>query len=178
MAKLRLVVDTAEDLGALTIDSSNRQKWLRNLVDYLDAVGLGTQSASIVSSNVAVTAFSTLALSGGGPANNETFVVNGVTFTCKTSGATGNEFNIGADNTATAVNIAAAVNASATAGIPGIVTATSSGAVVTLSAAIPGRIGNAVTITESLANTALGNATGGRFNSGADSNQVTWSFGR
>jgi hypothetical protein len=51
-------------------------------------------------------------------AANDTITINGVTFTCKTSGAGANEFDTGgATNATTATNFAAAVNASTSAGI-------------------------------------------------------------
>lgn len=45
------------------------------------------------------------------PVDGDYLVVQGVVFTAKAAGATGNQFNIGVDNTATAVNLAAVLNA-------------------------------------------------------------------
>ena len=59
-------------------------------------------------------------------------VVAGTTFTCVASGATGNEFNVGVDDTATAVNLAAKIDALAN------ITATSDAAVVTVTSTVPG----------------------------------------
>jgi len=55
--------------------------------------------------------------------NTDTCVLNGLTFTCVTSGATtaDREYNLGADNAATAVNLAALLT-NATYGVPGITT--------------------------------------------------------
>lgn len=72
--------------------------------------------------------------------------INGVTFTAIASGATGNQFNVGVSDTATATNLAAAINASVTALIPGYVTATSLATVVTVTAVTKGISGNAITI--------------------------------
>ena len=58
--------------------------------------------------------------------------VGETTFTCVASGATGDQFNVGIDDTATAVNLAAKINA-----LEGV-TATSDGAVVTVTADAPG----------------------------------------
>lgn len=49
------------------------------------------------------------------PAAESTLVINGVTFTAKASGATGAQFNIGADLAAALTNLATALNASANA---------------------------------------------------------------
>lgn len=89
--------------------------------------------------------------------------VNGTTFTCVASGATGNQFNVGGTDTITATNLAAAINASATAVVSGAVVATSSGAVVTITALASGAGGNMYTISGGQATiTASGaNLTGG-----------------
>ncbi len=60
----------------------------------------------------------------------DTVTVGGVTFTAIASGATGNQFNVGASTTATATNLAAVLNANAT--ISALYTATASTNVVTL----------------------------------------------
>lgn len=75
-------------------------------------------------------------------------VLNGTTLTCVNSGATSVQFNKGATDTLTAVNIAAAINStSAPAGIVGVFRATSSAAVVTVECISPGIIGNSITAT-------------------------------
>lgn len=80
-------------------------------------------------------------------ANTNTLTINGVVFTCVTSGATGNQFNVGASDTEAAANAAIAINASVTALIPGYVTGTSALGVVTISSAFRGLGGNQTTIT-------------------------------
>ena len=72
--------------------------------------------------------------------------VNGVTFTAVASGATGNQWNIGASDTISAANLAAAINGSVTAGAAGVVFATSSGAVVTIWSSVPGTYANNITL--------------------------------
>ena len=59
-------------------------------------------------------------------------VVGTTTFTCVASGATGNQFNLGLNDTATAVNLAAKIDA-----LPNI-TATSDADVVTVTSTVPG----------------------------------------
>lgn len=75
-----------------------------------------------------------------------TILINGVTFTCVASGATGNQFNVGGTDTLTAVAAAAAINASVTALVSGYVTATSALGVVTITAVASGLPGNGFTI--------------------------------
>lgn len=100
--------------------------------------------------------------------------INGVTFTCVASGATGNQFNVGADDDETAENMAAAINASATALVSTQVTASASAAVVTITAKIKGYAGNAVTIASADATIT---ASGARLTGGApDPTAITLSF--
>lgn len=95
----------------------------------------------------------------GSPSNNETITVNGVVFTAKTSGATGNQFNIGASVTANGDNLAAAINASTTAGIINVVSASNVAGVVTFSSVVPGEVGLNTPITEALTNFTLAATT-------------------
>ena len=78
-----------------------------------------------------------------------TFVINGVTFTCVNSGAGTNEFNVGLNNTATALSAANAINASATALVAGYVTASAALNVVTVTSSFYGKAGNMTTLTGS-----------------------------
>lgn len=89
------------------------------------------------------------------PANNDTIVINGVTFTAKTSGATGDQFNLGASATAAAANLVAAVNASATAGVKDVVILSNVAGVVTFKSKQAGKVGNAIVLSESLGNFTL-----------------------
>lgn len=104
--------------------------------------------------------------------------INGVTFTCVASGATGNQFNVGADDTETAENLAAAINASVTALVAGYVTAASSVVAmvprVTVTSAFYGKSGNQ-TLIASADGTIV--ASGTRLTGGAaDSGAKTYQF--
>lgn len=89
--------------------------------------------------------------------------VNGIAFTCKSSGASGlTEFNVGGDDTASAANIATVLNAHTT--LDGMIIATSATTVVTITALLPGEIGNAVT----LAISAHGSVSGARLSGGTN----------
>jgi hypothetical protein len=59
---------------------------------------------------------------------------------------TGNKFNIGGSLAATALNISYAINSSTSDAVSGVVSASSSGAVVTISALAPGKLGNGNTV--------------------------------
>lgn len=87
---------------------------------------------------MAITAVITIASSRGQvdvntPVAADAFSINTHAFTARASGASGDEFNIGATNADSATNLAAAINASITSGITGVFTATASGNSVLLS---------------------------------------------
>lgn len=86
-------------------------------------------------------------LTGTSVIATDAVVINGVTFTCVASGATGNQFNVGASDALTMAALAAAINASVTAKIAGYVTATSLLTVTTVTAVAYGLSGNMFTIT-------------------------------
>jgi len=90
----------------------------------------------------------------GQPSNNQTFVVNGETFTAKTSGAGASEFNIGAAYTDTATNLAACIT---TYGVT--VEASAASGVVTISFTVGGETGNNLSATSNLSNATLTQAT-------------------
>lgn len=103
--------------------------------------------------------------------NTNTLTINGVVFTAVTSGATGNQFNVGANDVATAVNAAASINASTTALVDGYVTATANVGSLTgvmITSDFYGIAGNQATITggQSTIHASAGRLTGGTNDSG------------
>ena len=138
---------------------------LQSYLNYLAGVNGGQFQATIYVYVGAVQATATLT-STGSASNGETFSLCNVTFTAKTSGATGNQFNISGTPGTQAANIAAAINGSAD--LNGIVTATALAGVVTVAAVIPGLLGNGLQISESLTN-----VTATAFAGGADGDTLT-----
>lgn len=69
-------------------------------------------------------------------AATDTVKINNITFTAVSSGAAGNQFNVGADTTATAANLASALNANTT--VNELYSATSSENTVTLTEKVAG----------------------------------------
>lgn len=112
---------------------------LRHLLSMLNG-GDRTGTLAIAVQNNATQASGTLTLSSTVATN--TCAINGVTFTCESGGASGNQFNVGGSDTLTAANLASAINGSATTGVKGIITATSALGVVTVKATLPGITGN------------------------------------
>lgn len=105
-------------------------------------VRAGTMDLQVNGGSTGVKASGTVTFSS--LANNDTVTVGGVTFTAKTSGATGAQFNLGASDSDAAANFAAVVNSNATT--QGMVTASATGAVTTVTALPYGTIGNLVSL--------------------------------
>lgn len=119
----------------------------------------------------------TITQSSAAPSDGDTVTVNGRVYTFKTALSTGptvpDQVLAGANVTAAAANLAAALNAGAGVGvnysvgtlINQDVSATSNAGVVTVSARNPGDEGNAITLAESGSNTAV---SGGTLSGGSD----------
>lgn len=135
----------------------------RALAEYLKGVAGGVNRSEIVVNLGAVQASGSVTFTGA-PSNDETLSIANVTFTAKTSGASGNEFNIDGTNN-TAANLAAAINASSD--LSKIVSASAASGVVTLTAHVPGKAGNAIELSESLSN-----ATVTAFTNGAEGTET------
>lgn len=130
---------------------------IRDIASYLQRLA---ENGSILLSyaDTAVSA-STTGTFTGAPTATDTITINGVIFTARASGATGDEFNIGTTVTETAANLAAAINASTTAGIINTVRATSAAGVVTFYSVVPGPVGKNIPLSESLDNFTLAQTT-------------------
>ncbi len=133
---------------------------VNNFRDYLGGVTGGNYAAKLSWQVGAVKATATMTNTAAAVAA-ETFVLCNVTFTARASGATTNEFNLSATVGTQAANIAAAINASPN--LAGMVSATSLAGIVTITAVVPGLIGNAFQFSESLTGVAIT-----AFASGAD----------
>lgn len=163
------VVTCFSKLGRVPIDNS-RLASIHRFVSWLRGFAGGAHSSenTIICRNNAVAASGTVTMAT--PVAGNTVTLGGVVFTAVASGATGNQFNTGGGNNAAATSLAAAINASSTAGVVGCVTASASSAVVTITAAIPGKIGNAITLASSGATVAV---SGARLANGAEDTVIT-----
>lgn len=149
--------------------------------DFINSIQSGTELAQgtgvapsigiIVQGNEA---YAATTLTGVSVIATNTIVINGVTFTCMASGATGNQFNVGASDTLTMAAAAAAINASVTGLVAGYVVATSATNVLTLTSAFPSLAGNQCTVTSAGGTITVANArlVGGA----ADATAQTLSF--
>jgi phage tail sheath gpL-like len=105
------------------------------------SVNLDISSGTLASATGVVTCASV--------ANNDTVTVNGVVFTAKTSGPTGDQFLVGVSNTADGAALAACINASTTAGASGVFQASAAAGVVTITSSVAGLIGNSIQVKSS-----------------------------
>lgn len=112
--------------------------------------GTGATAAVAASGTVTIT-------TGQNVSAGDTVTVGGVVYTAVASGATGNQFDVGADADASAANIAAVIG--------GIATATADDNVVTITASIAGVVGNSITLGASGTNLT---ASGANLSGGAD----------
>jgi hypothetical protein len=173
---IRAVITAPESVVQLAsiVPMPDSKQGANNVINYLSALVGGSKNGSIEIKLGAIKA-SLLGTFTGDPTAGQALTINGVTFTARASGASTNEFNIvtGANGTA----LAAAINASTTAGIAGIVEASSASAqVVTVTCKVPGLVGNAIACTENMDNfTLAGSAT--KLAGGTDGTATTLSLG-
>jgi hypothetical protein len=178
MSKVRLDLDIKELQATIDADlrlTANEPRFgIAKFCEWLQgeaSVGFGFR-ARIATGAVPATCTFTFT---GLPTAAQTCTINGVTFTAVASGATNAQFNIGADATATAANMAAAINACSTAKIVNVVTATAAAGVVTITAVAPGLGGNAmIAPTNALTNA----STSGAWANGAEGTITVLAAGR
>lgn len=137
--------------GKSPLVSGDKRLTLRNIINLFTALITGQRAgggnASVVVEAAAVAASASITFAS--VANNDTLTIGGNVFTAKTSGPSGDQFLVGVSNTADAAAAAAVINASATAGVDGAVTATAALGVLTITSQVAGKVGNAVSIATS-----------------------------
>ena len=149
-------VDASTQIPLVPVTGDAGSKFLEQMVSLFLACSSGDRSSSVTITTNTVAATGTFTIAAGNLSANDTVTIGGVTFTAKSSGATGNQFNIGGDNTATAAACAAAVNASSNTA--GMVSATSALGVVTFTASAAGQIGNGISLAKSATNGSVSGA--------------------
>jgi phage tail sheath gpL-like len=149
--------------------SGSRVVTVRRLVNLLLQMVTGRYKGgvTVTAKDAPVAATGTVAFTGL-PTADETLTVCNTVFTAKASASTSVQFTIGADATAAGANLAAKINAHPT--VSQYVTASAATGTVTLTAAVPGVIGNALQLSE-----ALSNATVTAFSGGTET-AITYTF--
>ena len=159
-----IVINTPQETASFTTDvrpdNTKPRTTNKGISRFFQELSAGMRPAAVALRVGAVPATATLTLTGL-PTAAQTFTLCGTSFTAIASGATGNQFNIGADATATAANIVTTINNSVSAAVAGVVTASSVAGVVTITAVVPGVAGNGYTLAETLDNTTAANFSGG-----------------
>jgi phage tail sheath gpL-like len=149
----------------LYAETGYRELAALKLVDYMQKSVTGSHPAVVQTKIGGVKATGTITLSSH--VATDTVTVNGIVFTCVASGAVGNQYNVGGSDTLTGDNLVVALNANAT--LAGMIIATNALGVVTLTALVPGALGNAIT----LAISAHGSVSAARMASGANGDTET-----
>jgi hypothetical protein len=188
MGVLNLVITSGRSTTDLTTafeTAGGKHSIAQRIQNFISSLQTGTELAASASSppsiaisvqGNAVRASGTVVFSNAATAN-DTFLINGVTFTAKNSGAGANEWNVGASASASATNLAAAINASVTALVSGYVTASASSGTVTITSTFYGIYGNQCTIAEGVDSGSVMTVSGARLTAGAaDASAQTISF--
>lgn len=115
-----------------------------NLKSIIDSLASGARNGSFDLMADGVRASGTITIDYSKIAANDTVTIAGVTFTCKASGATGNQFNKQTSATVTAANLVTAFNANTT--LNKYLVASSADGVVTITCKQAGTIGNTITL--------------------------------
>ncbi len=186
MGQLNLQIATRRDDTTLkayfeTPGSSAKRSIVQNILNFITSLSTGTElgpsgsapSVAVSIEGQAVAATATITQTSTGAANTQTLNILNVTFTAKTSGAAAGAAEWNRSNTVatSATNLAAAINGYAA--FSGIVTASASAGVVTITAAQKGLMGNGLYT----ANIDCANTTVVSFASGAaDPTALTLSF--
>lgn len=170
--KMRLVVNTNKNNLVSSLDTQNGPTawYLRKLSSLFQAFSLGAWNSNTILVNNVVAATGTVTFSA--VVQNDTVTIGNVVFTGKDSPSTNVQFLTGSTDTASATSLAAKINAHPT--VSKYVSATSLNAVVTLTALVPGVIGNSFPIAIS----AHGSVSGSGFlTGGTEGNTSTFAHG-
>jgi phage tail sheath gpL-like len=171
LTNLLLDTDLSSDQLKSLVRFADKREGATDLAAYIQSLAAGVRAATMTCKVGAIQASGTFTLDT--VIATDACSINGVSFDCVASGATGNQFNLGADDEETAANLAAAINASQTALVLGVVEATAEAEVVTVKAKQPGLVGNAIAIATADATITV---SGARLTGGTDGTEYTLNF--
>lgn len=156
---------TANDQRDLYAETGLRELAGTKIRDFMKKCTFGSHPCSILTRVNSVKATGTITLSSNAAA--DTVTVNGIVFTAVSGAPTSSQYDISGGDTTGAASLAAQINANTT--LAAMVVATSALGVVTLTALVPGALGNAVT----LAISAHGSVSAARMASGTNGDTET-----
>lgn len=161
-SKFALIVNANEDQKTIASElqpnsnnpsgAGNADAWayLRSLSGFFGAGSVGSKSLNIIYTDGLVYATGTVTFTGD-VSNNDTLTIGGIVITFVTGTPTANQVKCGVSQAATMSALVTYINSSSR--FIGMITATlTSATVVTITAAYPGLIGNAIRMTKSAAN--------------------------
>lgn len=173
---MELELDDSATLQVSKLNSAIKENVKNNITNLLDGMSGGAYNG-VMNLKLGAVQASLAGTFTGAPTATETVTINGVAFTARASGATGDEFNIGGSVTITAANLAAAINASTTAGILDVIYASSDVGVITVTSKQAGKVGNAIVVADALSNfTWAGSAT--KLAGGTQQTNLTFEFSK
>jgi phage tail sheath gpL-like len=161
----------------LEANTTHPKEWIQKLENFVKGVKSGlinanveqvTDDTALVRASGTVTVASILA--------DDTITINGVTLTGKASPSGQDQFDSDGSNTVVAAAIVTAINAHTS--LTGIVSATSSAGVVTVSAYVKGLIGNSITLASSNGTRLAVSAARLAGGTGLGETPVSYSFGK
>lgn len=179
MSLIRLSIDVNETAASVNNilalrGGGDAPREIQNVAAFLSSIGGGIRPGKVRVGVGAVAASGTITFTGN-PTAADTVTVNGVVFTARASGAVANEFNIGSGASANAAALAAAINASVSAGVLGTIYTSVSAGVITITSSAPGAAGNGITLAESMSNVAV---SGANLANGSDVAEVVLAVGK
>lgn len=143
--------------------------YLRKIASLFDAFVTGAWNCNVKVTVTCVAATGTISPSS--QVNTDTITVGGVTLTGTTNTQDATHYKVGASDAACATNMATCINANTTTNK--LVSASASSGVVTLTALVPGVIGNQIT----LAISAHGTVSGANLSGGSEGSTSTYAKG-
>lgn len=149
MSSFRLLIDNELQTQVLQemLNGKGPTFAVQGAINNLKGMLAGSYEGTVLLEVAPVAASGTVTFAAAATAG-DTVVINGVSFLCVASAPAANQFVPGANQAASAANLAAAIQASTSALVADHVSASAAGAVVTLTAKIPGPAGNAVTLAD------------------------------
>jgi phage tail sheath gpL-like len=174
MSLHRIIVNSPENAASVAeamSSAADSKVAAARLESYVTALNGGAKSAYMEVNTGAIRAAGSVTFTGR-PTADQTMLVLNTTLTAKDSGANGTtQFNTSASDVAvTATNLAACINANTT--LNKQVSATSAAGVVTITAKVPGVVGNGLQLSEGMDNT-----TASAFATGSEGTSTTHSYG-